>query len=197
MNPIFTHDYDVGWCGFTDTGGGIADAIGYGERWERQGAKDPVVTHAFIVTGENQGIEAHLETGVAVFDLRKYSQDQNCALYFRKPAGWTISLGKRIAETAAKTPPFGQPYDTNLIVGDAVCDTLLGHALNWITRGLFKKAVCKAFNKSGRWICSEDVAFVLQQQPELRDLGCLANPVNTIDPQQLFEDKAVFTPSSP
>lgn len=189
---IFGVDYAPGWCGFTNTGGAVADGIAYGERWERGANKYPAVTHAFICTGENEGIEAHLETGVARFDLRKYSMDKNCGLYFRQPRGWTPELGARIVATASQTPPFGCPYDLSLITAQALSDTLTGHWLNAITNGRFKRFLCNHLSKPGTFICSETDATVLQKQPELAKLGCLVNPADTIDPQQLFEDDAIF-----
>lgn len=194
MELIYGKDYDRGWAGFTFAGGAISDGISYGERWERSGSKFPPVSHAFICTGENAGIEAHLETGVDHFDLRKYSQDSKCKLYFRKPRFWTPELGARIVATALMNPPFGLPYDKNLIVADALVDTFAGHYLNLWTRGWFKKKLCKTLGSDKAFICSETVAYVLRRQAELQGRGCLADEPDTVDPQFLFEDDFVFDP---
>lgn len=189
-------DYDVGWAGFTyypkdET----SEAIAYGERWERSsrtGRNFPKVSHAFLCSGVNEGIEAHLETGVARFSLSKYTADPGCQIYFRQPLGWTRDLGRRIASSMAQNPPFGCAYDMNLICADVICDTFAGHYADKLTRGQFKRLLCWWLGNPGRFICSEAVAFALQKQKELRYLGCLRNPADTIDPQQLFEDRSAF-----
>lgn len=201
MNPpVFGIDYNIGYIGFTNTGGGIADAIAYGERWERyklncRDVVEPAVTHVFVCTGENAGIEAHLETGVAKFSLLKYSMDPNCKLYFRRPRGWTPELGARIAAAAA-TPypqgPFGCSYDMGLIVADSLSDTIVGHSMNALTLGASKRSLCWMLGRKDRRICSQTGAQCLAMQPEYRGKGCLAQPLNTIDPQQLFEDLILF-----
>lgn len=190
--PIFGLDYDIGWSGFTFAGGAISDGISYGERWERSGSKFPPVSHAFLCTGVNSGIEAHLETGVARFDLRKYSHDPNCKLYFRKPRLWTPDLAARIVTTASQDPPLGCAYDTNLIAADALSDTILGHYLNDLTHGWIRTKLCKWLGNPKKFICSETVAFVYQKQRELAGLGCLRQAADTIDPQQLFEDDNIY-----
>lgn len=192
--PVFGLDYDIGWAGFTDTGGAIAEAIGYGERWERLEGKrgTPTVTHAFVVIDSQYGVEAHAKTGVALFPLAKYLADPNCKTYFRQPHGWTSDLGRRISDLALTTPPFGFPYDTRLIGAMALSYTLLGHALNRVTGGWLKRALCRHLSTPNAYICSETVAFIYQQIPELKNLGCLKQPACTIDPQQLFDDQDVF-----
>lgn len=190
-NPIFGTDYDVGWIGFTKAAGLITDGISYGERWERQ-PEFPQVSHAFICTGRDAGIEAHMETGVARFAISKYAADPTCKLYFRKPARWNPVLGRRIADTAASK--LGARYDTALIAADAICDTLLGHWVNVLSGGIFRRATCCLLGHEDRFICSELAAFALDAQPEYSGRGCLVNPTDTIDPQQLFQDAMVFSP---
>ena len=188
MPSTFSVDYDVGWAGFTNTGGAIADAIGYGERWDRLEAKrgTPTVTHAFVVIAPGVGVEAHLETGVARFALSKYWNDPKCKLYFRRPRGWTPEMGLNIAARAQLSPPLGHPYDKSLIEAMALSYSVLGHGLSLATRGWFKRMLCMHFSTPYAYICSEAVAYIYQQFPELKDKGCLKQPACTIDPQQLF-----------
>lgn len=175
--PRFGVDYDIGWAGFTDTGGAIALAIGYGERWERLESKrgTPTVTHAFVVIDAQYGVEAHAETGVVLFPLAKYLGDSKCRTYFQHPCGWTPEMGRRIADLALTTPPFGCPYDTRLIGAMAASYTLLGHAINRITGNWLKRALCRCLSTPNAFICSETVAFIYQQIPELKDLGWFNN----------------------
>ncbi len=191
MHPSFGSDYDVGWIGFTRAAGLVTAGIAYGERSERI-PQFPEVTHAFIVSGNDAGIEAHLETGVARFALAKYSNDPNCKLYFRRPSRWTPALGERIAAAAAGK--LGAKYDTSLIAAEALTDTFLGRLVNHVTAGRFKRLLCRGLDRPGAFICSELAAFALASQREYNSLGCLLQPLDTIDPQTLFQDSVIFDP---
>jgi hypothetical protein len=55
--------------------------------------------------------------------------------------------------------------------------------------------ISKLLNNKERWICSELVAYCLDQPP-YEDKGILKDPWDTISPQELFEDPlgALFEP---
>lgn len=188
ITPKFGINYATGFIGFTYTGGFVAGSVAYFERWNRtRGLK---VSHTFVVSGDNECVEAHIDEGVARVPLTKYFADSACQVYFRQPRGWTPDLGRRIAEAAAAKA--GAHYNTGLIVADAAADSFAGHWLNRLFRSWPNRLLSRACDRSGHWICSQLVAYALAQQPELNGRGVLRLPFDLIDPQELFEDEALF-----
>jgi hypothetical protein len=188
--PKFGVNYDTGYIGFTYTGGFVAGSVAYFERWNRStGLK---VSHTFVVSGDNECIEAHINEGVARVPLTKYFADPACQVFFRCPRGWNPELGRRIADDAAAK--LGAHYNTGLIVADVAADTFMGHWLNRLLRSWPSRVMSRACDRSGHWICSQLVAYALAQQPELQGHGVLRFPFDIIDPQELFEDEDLFEP---
>lgn len=186
--PKFGANYATGYIGFTYTGGFVAGSVAYFERWNRStGLK---VSHTFIVSGDNECIEAHINEGVARVPLTKYFADPACQVFFRRPRGWNPDLGRRIADAAVAK--VGAHYNTSLILADVVADTFIGHWLNRLLRSWPNRLISRAFDRSGHWICSQLVAYALAQQPELQSQGVLRFPFDIIDPQELFEDEDLF-----
>jgi hypothetical protein len=76
MAPNWGVNYNVGYIGFispvTDSDL-VSIGITYCERWDK--LSDISVVHAFIVTGENQCIEAIMNPGVVIDPLESYFND--------------------------------------------------------------------------------------------------------------------------
>ena len=193
MPPQYPTDYDIGYIGFTYVPGVVSAGIAYAERWHRFGRV--AVTHTFVVAGNNECIEAHIDEGVARVSLDKYLRDPACRICFRRPRGWTPALGARIAAAAATK--LGARYNTSLILAEAAADTWLGHWANRFLRAWPNRLLSKILDRPGHWICSQLVAYALAQQPEYRNLGILRQPLDTIDPQQLFEDQTLYEDHPP
>jgi hypothetical protein len=190
MLPRFPDDYNIGHIGFTYVPGITSTGVAFFERWHRLG---PVqVTHTLIVSGPNECIEAHIDEGVARVPLDKYFRDPACRIFFRQPRGWTPELGARIVAAAAAQ--VGSRYNTSLILAEAAGDTWLGYWCNRIFRAWPNRLLSRLLDRPGHWICSQLVAYALRQQPELRSVGVLRFPPDTIDPQQLFDDPTLFEP---
>ncbi|HEX3800042.1 MAG TPA: hypothetical protein VH413_15215 [Verrucomicrobiae bacterium] len=181
-------DYDTGYIGFTCAPGIAYAGIAYAEHWHRLGRVP--VTHTFIVTGNNECVEAHIDEGVARVPLDKYLRDPACRTYFRRPRAWTPSLGARIATAAASR--IGARYNTSLILAQATADTWLGHWCNRIFRDWPNRVFSQLLNRRDHWICSQLVAYALAQQPEFANNALLRQPLDTIDPQQLFDDQSLY-----
>ena len=49
-------------------------------------------------------------------------------------------------------------------------------------------------HKKGRWVCCDLVIYCFQEERKYRGKGVLAQPVGTVSPQTLFEDKEFFEP---
>lgn len=186
--PLFGANYDTGYIGFTYTGGLVAAGVAYFERWHR--LSDIKVTHALVVSGENECIEAHIDEGVARVSLAKYFDDPQCRIFFRKPRGWNPELGQRIA--AAAGTKVGAGYNTGLVVAEAAADTVAGHWLNRLLRDWPHRVLNRWLARPREFICSELAAYALAQQPGFAGQGMLARPLDTIDPQELFEDAVLF-----
>jgi hypothetical protein len=188
ITPQFGVNYDTGYIGFTYTGGFVAAGVAYFERWNR--LSDIKVTHALIVSGENECIEAHIDEGVARVSLAKYFADPQCRIFFRKPRGWNPGLGQRIAAAAAAK--VGDRYNTGLVVAEGVADTVAGRWMNKLFHEWPHRVLNRWLARPNEFICSELAAYALAQQPEFAGLGVLAKPLDTIDPQELFEDTELF-----
>jgi hypothetical protein len=189
ITPKFEDNYHVGYIGFTFTDESIvSEGISYFERWNR--LSDIRVSHTFVVTGDDELVEAHIEHGVQRDTISKYFNDPSVHVFFRKPRGWNLMMGGTIAE-AAKTK-IGCPYATGLIIADAAADTFLGHWLNKIFRQWPARLGGWTFGWSGHFICSELAAYALSHWPQFYGRGILANPLDAIDPQELFDDEIIF-----
>jgi hypothetical protein len=188
--PVYGKNYGAGYVGFTYTGSNlISRGIAYVTRWSRM---HPIkVSHALIVSGENECIEAHAQGGVRRAPLSTYFNDEHCQIFFRKPRNLTPELAARIIATAAAQ--LGCRYDLSLIAGQLEGNLLLANLVRRLSGRGFEEAVCRLKDHPDRWICSELVAHCLDQQPEYRDRGVLNRSDATIDPQELFEDDALFT----
>ena len=187
--PEYGVNYDKGYIGFTYPKDHIfAKGTAWFTRWDRMG--DILATHALLVTGENECIEA-VGSGVRQADLQTYFDDPNCQIFFRKPRDLSPAIADQMESLAR--PEIGKPYDNALIVGAAAAGSFLGHMINNITGGIAEDLLDKILNHDDKWICSELVAYCMDSIPEYRDQGILARPDETINPQELFEDNTIFS----
>lgn len=191
QEPRYGENYARGYIGFTYYKTSlISRGITYFTRWDRMG--DIRVSHALVVVGENECVEAHMQKGVVRSALSTYFNNSKCQIFFRKPVGLSPTIADRIVTAAERE--VGKTYDRSLIISEAAKGTFLGYLINRKFGGSPDRLVSQLFNKDNRWICSELAAYVLDEQPEYKNKGCLSNPNETIDPQELFEDDVIFTP---
>lgn len=188
IDPQWGINYKPGYVGFTfHSGSFISEGIGYFTRWDRT-SRIPV-SHALIVSGENECIEAQ-GSGVVVSDLQKYFKDLKYTIAFKKPVGWTPELGEKIVASARER--VGMKYGYSLIVGSAITHSVFGKLLDRITRGWSTRTVTRAFDSKKQEICSELVAHALWDQPEYEHVPLLQRQASEITPQMLFEDTQLF-----
>ena len=84
IEPKFKENYDVGYIGFTYNKSNITSiGIAYFTDWIRM--SDIKVSHCFIVTGEDELIEASAKKGVIKDTISKYFGDPNVQVFFKKP----------------------------------------------------------------------------------------------------------------
>lgn len=190
--PIFGVNYDKGYVGFTYHNNlVICKGIAYFTRWAKM--SNIYTTHALIVTGENSCIEADASKNqIKSAPLDRYFDEPHCQIFFRKPKGLTSEIADRIIQVLELE--VGKQYDFGLILAQASAGMFLGHLLNRLLKGVPERQISTILNDPTKWICSELVAYGLDEQPEYRDHGILKYPNATISPQELFEDETIFEP---
>lgn len=193
VKAVYGETYKKGYIGFTYHNTNILSmGIAYVERWERM--SDIKVSHALIVTGENKCVEAHMKDGVQESHLDTYFDNPHYQIYFRKPVSLigdeNDPIAKDIVERA--NTQIGTKYDIALIAAQALQGNFIGKLINTVFHSSPDKFVSKLLNKDDRWICSELAAYCLDSH--YAGVGILNNPVDTIDPQELFEDQKIFEP---
>lgn len=187
--PRFGENYKAGYVGFTHNGSHfLSQGIAYFTRWSR--LSDIHVSHALVVTGENECVEALIGRGVVKSPLDKYFHDPKTQIFFRRPRKCTNAVGARIAETALAQ--VGTKYDHLLLAAQMLEGSFLRRWIQAAFRESPDRFVGRLLNRDQRWICSELAAYCLDCQPEYADKGVLALPHHAIDPQELFEDQEIF-----
>lgn len=195
VKPQFGINYKVGYVGFTfkDTNL-ISNGIAWFIRWDKGENPDVPninIAHTFIVSNENECIEAISPT-VTFSPLSKYFNDPHIHVSFRKPTDMTELTGHLIALDAAHK--VGKPYDYSLIIGHALSNTIPGHILSDLTHEKSKEFLTWLFENKGRLICSELVSTAIKSRPEYNGKGVLVHPPYSIDPQELFQSREIFSP---
>jgi len=190
-DPVYGENYKRGYIGF---GYGqthfVSKGIAYFTRLNR--LSDVKVSHAFIVTGSNSCVEARVHGGVQDASLCQYFDDEEYQIFFRKPLNLTTAIADAII--AAAQTQIGCKYDTALLLSQAVSGSFAGKILNRAFGNNIDNMLGSLMNSKKRWICSELVAYAMDLQPAYHDKGILKDPHETINPQELFEDTAIFSP---
>lgn len=191
--PAFGVNYKRGDTGFTMTRGDIiSEGIAYFERWVRM--SDIAVSHVFTVEAEDSLIEAHIEHGVQRDCISKYFNNPNVLVFFREPVGLDDAMADRIVNAVASK--LGAPYATPLILSEMLGNSIVGHEANKLlddkpnelVANLAQDVDPKAF------ICSGLGAYGLRAGFAPARPGVLAQPINVVNPQMLFEDAVIYEP---
>jgi hypothetical protein len=190
LKPEYGKNYKPGYVGFSyDADEPVCEGIAYFSRYER--LSEIRVSHCFLVTGENSCVEALVKTGVTENKLEERFANKNTAVFFRKPAGLTDDIAKRLI--AAAMTQVGKKYDVGLALGQIVPNLfLVRRLLSKNTQESFESWwLGKVQNKDG-FDCSELMAWTMDELPEYHDRDILARPNYVIRPQQLFESTVLF-----
>lgn len=191
VEPKYGVNYNKGDIGFTyDSSNLPSKGIVYVTGWSSLSAVK--VSHALIVSGENECIEAHSSTGVVKRKLSDYFDNSHCQIFFREPLGLSQDLADRIVQVAESQ--IGKNYDFDVLPDLLIARTHLGWSLNRVCQGKLEELIGKLHENDQKWICSELAAFCLDQQPEFHDQGILKKSNSVIAPQELFESKELFKP---
>jgi len=181
-----------GYTGFVIT---KKSAVSAGIRWfEDQWsalARIPVPSHALVITGQDQTIEAFMD-GVHYGTISSYLNNPDCTLLVRRPYRYSPDMGRRIVQEAERY--VGDKYGTRLIAGMAIANSMTGKLMDKLSGGKFSEWVLRLFESKRAEICSELVSLGLQAQDELQGFGILGQKAYTIDPLELFRDKFIYEP---
>ena len=185
-------NYKTGYIGFLNKGADVTSlGIAYFTGWDI--ISDIHVTHTLIVAGEDQCIEADMVNNtVKVCTISKYFNDPNCQIFFRKPILFNDAVGYAIAHKASLE--VGKQYDFGAILTQGLSGSFPGRMLDRLLTGKFEELLGNLLNHADKWICSELVAYTLDEQLLYRDKGILKSPNCTISPQELFQDSEIFAP---
>ena len=186
--PSGYREHQIGYIFFVSNTSLVAEGIGWFQRWQQTGKIS--VFHTGVVTGPDECVEAHWRTGVALNNLADYEASKETLILYRKPRGWTPELGNSIAASAKGR--LGARYNKGLILSQLASNTFVGHALNWLFNGGPERWLSRVMDDKQEFICSELSAYALAQQPIFEGKGILAQPLDTISPQELFEDNVLF-----
>ncbi|MEG4574260.1 hypothetical protein QUA56_16445 [Microcoleus sp. N3A4] len=192
LAPDYEVNYKTGYIGFLNKGTDLTSlGIAYFTGWDRM--SDIHVTHTLIVTGEDECIEADMVNNtVKLCTLSKYFNDPNCQIFFRKPIFFNDAVGYSIAHKASLE--VGKQYDFGAILTQGLSGSFPGRMLDRLLTGKLEELLSNMLEHPEKWICSELVAYALDEQPLYRDKGILKRPNSTISPQELFQDTEIFAP---
>lgn len=192
LAPDYEVNYKTGYIGFLNKGTDITSiGIAYFTGWDTM--SDIHVTHTLIVTGEDECIEADMvKNTVKVCTLSKYFNDPSCQIFFRKPILFNDAVGCSIAHKASLE--VGKQYDFGAILTQGLSGSFPGRMLDRLLTGKLEELLGNMLEHPDKWICSELVAYALDEQLFYRDKGILNRPNSTISPQELFQDTEIFAP---
>ena len=194
---VYGTTYGPGDCFFTaDAPGGRSDIVAAGitylTRWERYGQVP--VNHVGIIVGPGLGIEAKMGTGTDFCDMHEaYFDNPEVLVFIRRPYGCTPTHGRLLADIAASRR--GRKYDTALLLAHGITGSLCGRLIDWATNGALKRALANRLQRDDADICSEGVCHSLiawRRALGMALVGCLLDPPETVSPQRLFGDMAIF-----
>ena len=189
--PVYGKNYGRGWIGFNHSGSWMSFTIGVLTRPHRR-TQIPI-SHAFVVTGEDECVEAGFGEGVKWTKLSEgYFHNPDQYVVFRKPRGLTPEIADRICDLAERQ--IGTKFDYSILANALIQNTFLNLTIEKIPGLSVKDYLARIMDSPDRYLCSELAAYVLADQPEYEGLGVLAHPAGAIDPQRLFEDDVVFEP---
>jgi len=189
--PNYGTDYARGWIGFNHADSWFSRGIAHVEQWKQK--SDITVSHVFVVTAEDECVEAAYPKGVVRSKLsEEYWPKEDRYVIFRKPKNLTEDLADRIAEAAEKE--LGADFDHYTTANLALQKNFLGWILNSMTMDGMNWTFDQLVESDSRWLCSALGAYCLKSQPEFDGIGVLKNRPGMLTPQELFEDDALFEP---
>lgn len=187
--PRYGANFAAGWsfASFRDDSQ-ISEGIAWFTRWDQ--LRLLPISHVGCVAGQESVIEAVRGKGVVETPLESYFNDPHAHIFFRKPIGWTPELGRRIVSMVRTQ--LGARYDTSLIKAHLAVGTFFGHWISKLSADALELWLCRLFNASDAWICSELMVWAMQQFEEFDSKGVLAHMPCTVTPPEYIWDVELF-----
>jgi len=186
--PRYGENYKAGYIGFVHEGGSPSQGVAHFSRWSR--LSDLHVSHAVIVTGENECVEALTGKGVVCSSLDKYFKNARTQIFFRKPRKCSSSVGSRIAETALAQ--VGTKFENLLLAAQVLEGSFLRRWIHSAFHDSPQHFAGKLQDRDPQWLSAELAAYCLDCQPEYAGKGVLARPHYLVSLQEFFEDTEIF-----
>lgn len=189
--PVYGKDYDRGWIGFNHAGSWFSAGIAHVEQWTQK--SDVTVSHVFVVSGDDECVEAAYPKGVVRSKLSvEYWPKPDRYVIFRKPKNLTPELADRIVSAAEAQ--LGAEFDFHTTANLALQKNFVGWLVNLMTANAANRAVDHLIQDDNRWLCSALASYCLKSQAEFDGVGVLKDNPGMITPQELFEDDDLFEP---
>ncbi|HEV7281581.1 MAG TPA: hypothetical protein VGN57_15375 [Pirellulaceae bacterium] len=189
--PVYGKDYDRGWVGFNHSTSWMSKVIGSDGHYRRKSSI--VISHAFIVIGEDLCVEAAFRKGVLISSMTaQYFERPERYVVFRKPKNLTPELADEICRLARRE--VGTRFDNGLVVAHTLNDNFIAWIANKLTGGAVEAIAEAQLDQEDAWICSELTAYVLDQTPQFHGVGNLEQGATMLTPQELFENDEIFEP---
>jgi hypothetical protein len=194
--PIWGKHYHAGWSGFSFTDDAfISEGIAVFENpLVLFGARVP--SHTWIVTGPDECIEAQGK-GVVRASMSERFANTNCMVWFRCPSFYDSVVAEEIVKGAEQE--LGKKYNYAMIGAHAASNTLIGRALNFITRRWYEKILTHIADKKSADICSMVTGYAMQRSHSLMawlgsNRGVLAREAHQLKPSDLDTDRRIYRP---
>ena len=166
----------------------VSIGIGLNEELDTPDLSDPLVTHAYVVTGEDLAESAE-SSGITRVHISDYLAEGR-TVYFGEPAGLSVAMAKAIAEAAMERD--GEKYAYWGIVARLLAFNPVGKIVNLACGDWADKKVSAALEQQRREFCSQMAAECLQAAMHAPLPGCLQMPARMIAPLRLLRDRAVL-----
>jgi hypothetical protein len=178
------HNYNKGYIGFVyDNNCLLSKIIAYATKSER--VNNIKISHVFLIISQNKCIEVDaIKNKVVESHLNKYINNKRYQVFLRKPINLTDDVANSIVFTAKNQ--LGKKYNKRKIIQYAIGNSIFGKFIG----GIFTNSKNIKAEGDCRWICSDFIAYCLNQQSEYKEKGVLKN--NIVTPQSLFADAVVF-----
>ena len=166
----------------------VSVGIAVNEEMDTPDLSDPLVTHAYVVTGDDEAESAE-SSGIMRVRISDYLAEGR-TIYFGQPARLDDAMAAAIVNQAKSRDGDGYAYWG--IVARLLADNPLGKAVNLASGDWVDKEVSALLEKQRREFCSEMAAECLQNAMPAPLPGCLQMPARMIAPLRLLKDRAVL-----
>lgn len=193
VKPVYGNNYSKGYIGFCYTPNSFfSKAIATVTKYCNYSGIS--ISHVLIVKNEKTCIEADAKSKKVIeAPLSKYFDNKDNIISFRKPRNITEAVAKEIEYLAESK--IGCGYEYAQIAGH-LGKSLPGiNQFNKLTHNFIVDIISSLIDNKDKFVCSELAAYCLKYAKsfEYRNKGILSRLTTRVNPQELFEDRVIFT----